>query len=173
MSALPLTGARPRVVVMGVSGCGKSTVGSLLAVGLGVPFLDADALHPPANVATMAAGTPLTDADRLPWLRRVGTELAAAPEGVVVACSALRRSYRDLLRGEAPDVRFVHLVGTREQLAARMTARLDHFMPASLLDSQLAALEPLGPDEAGLVLDVAAPPADLARAAARAVAPVA
>ncbi|NUU16391.1 gluconokinase [Cellulomonas humilata] len=146
---------------MGVSGCGKSTVGSLLADRLGVPFLDADSLHPPANLAKMAGGVPLTDADRWPWLRLVGASLAAAPDGTVVACSALRRAYRDVLREAAPDVRFVHLVGTRAQLSARMSAREGHFMPASLLDTQLATLEPLGPDEQGIALDCTLDPADL------------
>lgn len=154
-----------RVVVMGVSGCGKSTVGALLADELGVPFLDADSLHPQANRAKMAAGIPLTDDDRWPWLRVVGTTLAAAPDGAVVACSALRRGYRDLLRAAVPDLRFVHLVGTRDQLAARMRARQDHFMPVSLLATQLATLEPLGPDEDGIELDCASAPARLVAAA--------
>ncbi|GIG20433.1 gluconokinase [Cellulomonas chitinilytica] len=157
------------VVVMGVSGCGKSTVGSLLADRLGVPFLDADSLHPPANVARMAAGVPLTDEDRWPWLRLVGDAMASRPAGAVVACSALRRSYRDLLRASVPDLRLVHLVGTREQLAARMRARERHFMPVSLLDTQLATLEPLGADEHGVELDCARDPAGLAAHAVRTV----
>jgi gluconokinase len=147
---------------MGVSGSGKSTVASVLARRLGVPFVDADGLHPDRNVAKMAAGTPLTDGDRRPWLDRVGEELAAAPDGVVVACSALRLAYRSLLRGHAPGTVFVHLHGTREQLATRLATRLDHFMPPSLLDTQLATLEPLRPDEAGVVLDVAPAPDRLA-----------
>ena len=155
-----------RVVVMGVSGCGKSTVGWLLARLLDVPFVDADGLHPAANVARMAAGTPLTDQDRWPWLRVVGGELARTSGGAVVACSALRRAYRDVLRESAPGTVFVHLTGSREQLATRMAARLDHFMPPSLLDTQLAALEPLGPDEAGITLDVAAAPDRIAADAA-------
>jgi carbohydrate kinase (thermoresistant glucokinase family) len=154
---------------MGVSGCGKSTVGSLLAAQLGVPFLDADLMHPPANLAKMAAGTSLADADRWPWLDRVGAALAAAPDGVVVACSALRRPYRDLLRRAAPDVHFVHLAGAREELAARMHARDGHFMPVSLLDAQLATLEPLGPDERGTELDCVLHPAGLALAAVGAI----
>lgn len=165
--ALPGGGAVPRVVVMGVSGSGKSTVGWLLARRLDVAFVDADGLHPPANVAKMTAGEPLTDADRLPWLRAVAAELAAAPAGAVVACSALRRRYRDVLRDGAPGVTFVHLDGSRDVLAARLAARLDHFMPASLLDSQLATLEPLDADEAGVVLDVGEQPDRLAEAAAR------
>jgi carbohydrate kinase (thermoresistant glucokinase family) len=143
---------------MGVSGSGKSTVGSMLAAQLGVPFLDADSLHPDANVAKMAAGTPLTEDDRWPWLARVGRELAAAPHGVVIACSALRLAYRGLLRTYAPDAVVAYLHGTREQLATRLATRLDHFMPASLLDTQLDTLEPLQPHEAGIVLDIASPP---------------
>jgi carbohydrate kinase (thermoresistant glucokinase family) len=154
------------VVVMGVSGCGKSTVGALLASQLGVPFADADDLHPPRNVAKMSAGQPLTDEDRWPWLARVGAELATAPDGMVVACSALRRRYRDAIRTATPDTVFVHLAAPRVRLADRMAARLDHFMPAALLDSQLATLEPLEPDERGFVLDVTPPPSELARRAA-------
>lgn len=165
-------GLAPRVVAMGVSGCGKSTVGTLLAGLLGVPFVDADALHPPANVERMAAGIALTDADREPWLHAVGQALATPPDGAVVACSALRRRYRDVLRDAAPDAVMIHLHGDRARLAARLAARLDHFMPAALLDSQLATLEPLAPDEAGTVLDIAAPPTTLAaRAASALVAP--
>ncbi len=149
--------APPRVVVMGVSGCGKSTVGSMLAQRLGVTFVDADGLHPEDNIATMAAGIPLTDDDRWPWLARVG-DVLAAPEGAVVACSALRFAYREVLRDHAPGAVVVHLDGTRDQLAARMAARLDHFMPPSLLDTQLATLEPLRADEAGVVLGIASPP---------------
>jgi carbohydrate kinase (thermoresistant glucokinase family) len=154
---------------MGVSGCGKSTVGALLAGRLGVPFIDADALHPPANVARMAAGIALTDEDRWPWLRAVGEALAAAPDGAVVACSALRRAYRDGLRQAAPDASFAHLHGPRQVLAQRLAARLDHFMPAALLDSQLATLEPLEGDERGVVLSLELSPEELADAAAAAV----
>ena len=144
----------PLVVVMGVSGAGKSTVGAALATRLGVRFVDADSLHPAANVAKMAAGTPLTDADRWPWLALVGGALAgAASEGLVVACSALRRAYRDAIRAAAPEVRFVHLTVSRAALDERVADRPGHFMPASLLDSQLEALEPLGADEAGVTVD--------------------
>jgi len=161
---------RPQVVVMGVSGSGKSTVGEQVAELLGVPFVDGDALHPAANVAKMASGIPLTDDDRIPWLRAVGRALAeTSPEGAVVACSALKRSYRDLIRSEAPDALFAELDGDRALLAARMAARPGHFMPVSLLDSQLATLEPLRPEEHGLRLDVSRPPAELAEAIAGAV----
>lgn len=155
---------------MGVSGSGKSTVGALLAERLGVAFVDGDDLHPPANVAKMAAGMPLDDADRWPWLDAVGARLAHAP--VVVACSALRRVYRDRLRAAAPDARFVLLDGSRALLAERMRARTvsdpAHFMPPSLLDSQLATFERPGEDERVLVLDVSDEPQRVADAAARA-----
>lgn len=140
---------------MGVSGSGKSTVGSRLAEELAVPFLDADDLHPPANVDKMAAGVPLTDDDRWPWLAKVGQALAAASgTGLVVACSALKRSYRDAIRALAPGTVFVHLTGSRELLSSRLGHREGHFMPASLLDSQLATLQPLEPDEGGVTVDV-------------------
>ena len=140
---------------MGVSGSGKSTVGAALADRLGLPFVDGDALHPPANVEKMAAGIPLTDDDRWPWLELVGRRLAEGE--VVVACSALKRSYRRAILAEAPDARFVHLTGSHELLDLRMQQRLDHFMPASLLESQLAALEPLGADEPGSAVENAGP----------------
>lgn len=151
-----------RIVVMGVSGCGKTTIGDLVARELGVPFLDGDSLHPVENVAKMAAGTPLTDEDRWPWLATVGSELAAAGDGgLVLACSALRRSYRDAIRAQAPDTIFLHLNGSREVLKARTEGRTGHFMPPALLDSQLATLEPLQEDERGVVVDIAAPVADV------------
>ncbi|MFF2054003.1 gluconokinase [Leifsonia sp. NPDC058194] len=151
-----------QVVVMGVSGSGKSTVGALLATVLGVAFIDGDALHPAANVAKMTSGIPLTDDDREPWLDAVGSALAAAaPGGLVLACSALKRAYRDRIRSHAPAVLFAELDGTQAQLAARMD-RPGHFMPASLLASQLATLEPLQADERGLRLDVAEEPGTLA-----------
>ena len=131
-----------RIVVMGVSGAGKSTVGEALAHRLDVPFVDADDLHPAANVEKMRTGTPLTDDDRWPWLDLVGAALAAAePPGIVVACSALRRAYRDRLRAVAPDVAFVALEGDPEVLAERLGARAGHFMPATLLASQLAVYD--------------------------------
>ena len=134
---------RQAIIVMGVSGCGKSSVGAGLAARLGAPFVEGDALHPPANVAKMAAGTPLTDADRWPWLRAIAARIAGEPAGcIVVSCSALRRAYRDLLRAEAGrPVAFVYLHGSEALLAARMQARAGHFMPPTLLPSQLAALE--------------------------------
>jgi beta-N-acetylhexosaminidase len=155
----PNTGQpKVRVIVMGVSGCGKTTIGDLVARELGVPFLDGDSLHPVENVAKMAAGTPLTDEDRWPWLATVGAELANAGDGgMVLACSALRRSYRDAIREQAPDTIFLHLHGGKEVLRARTEGRSGHFMPPALLESQLATLEPLAADEAGVVVDIAAP----------------
>lgn len=125
---------------MGVSGCGKSTIGALLAERLRFPFLDADEFHPPANVAKMAAGTPLTDEDRRPWLELLNERLRALPDAVL-ACSALKERYRQTLAKGIADCRFVHLRGSRELIAARLAARRHRYMPASLLDSQFAALE--------------------------------
>jgi carbohydrate kinase (thermoresistant glucokinase family) len=150
----------PIVVVMGVSGCGKSSVGVRLAAALGVDYLEGDALHPPENIARMRSGTPLTDDDRRGWLQALAGRLAQAHvggRGLVLACSALKRGYRDTLRGGAPGLRLVHLHGPRELLARRIAARSDHYMPASLLDSQLATLEPPGLDEAALAVDIQAP----------------
>jgi len=146
------------VFVTGVSGSGKTTVGSALAAALGVGFVDADDLHPQANVRKMAAGQPLTDEDRWPWLHTVGRAAAEqADRGVVVACSALRRVYRDVLVSECPQARFVQLVGSHQLLAGRVAARAHAYMPPSLLDSQLATLEPLGDDEQGVVVPVDGP----------------
>ncbi|WP_377371786.1 gluconokinase [Polaromonas jejuensis] len=150
-----------KVVVMGVSGCGKSSVGQQLAQRLGVDFLEGDDLHPAQNVARMAAGVALTDADRQGWLETLAGRLAAAGaqgHGIVVSCSALKRSYRDILRSGAPDLRLIHLHGDYDLLATRMAARADHYMPTSLLDSQFATLEPPGPEENALTLDVAQTP---------------
>lgn len=144
---------------MGVSGSGKTTVGAALAHDLGLELVDGDALHPAANVAKMAAGIPLDDADRAPWLDAIGAVLAAGP--VVVACSALKRVYRDRLRAAAPTLQLVFLDGERDVLASRMAARPDHFMPASLLDSQLATLEPPAPDEHALTVDIDEPVATI------------
>lgn len=142
---------------MGVSGSGKSTVGTALAARLGVPFEDGDHLHPRANVEKMGAGIPLTDEDRWPWLDIVGEWLAGHPDGGVVACSALRRAYRDRLRRHAPDVDFLHLVGRIETIAGRQANRPGHYMPSSLLPSQFDALEPLEPDEPGIAVEVDEP----------------
>ena len=148
-------GAPPRIVVMGVSGSGKSTIGALVAAALDVPFVDGDSLHPLTNVEKMAAGRPLEDADRWPWLHTVGRALADSGDaGLVMACSALKRSYRDAIRSEAAGVLFLHLHGEREVLARRLEGRSGHFMPPSLLDSQFATLEPLGADERSVVVDV-------------------
>ena len=150
---------KPRVlVVMGVSGSGKSTIGRSVAEHLGWAYEEGDSLHPAANIAKMAGGHPLTDADRAPWLGLVAAwiehRLDAGASGVIT-CSALKRRYRDRLR--APGVTFVYLAGTRAQLLPRMQQRSGHFMPAALLDSQLADLEPPGPDEAVLTVDVDQP----------------
>jgi len=149
---------RTVVVVMGVAGSGKTTVARLLADRLGWVFAEADDFHSAANVAKMSAGTPLTDDDRQPWLEDVRAWLDTCPGDAVITCSALRRRYRDILRDAHAQVRFLHLAGDRETLVARMSTRVGHFMPVSLLDSQLATLEPLGPDEDGVVVDVGAEP---------------
>ncbi|TQJ40781.1 gluconokinase [Arthrobacter sp. SLBN-112] len=157
-----MSGKLPPLVVMGVSGCGKSTVGTLLGQQLGMPFYDGDDFHPAANKQKMAAGVPLTDMDREPWLARLGELLAGKDDGgagvpPIVACSALKRRYRDLLRSYAPDVVFVHLAGTAATIGARMDARSHEFMPRTLLDSQFAALEDLEADEAHVLGDVRQP----------------
>jgi len=148
-------------VVMGVSGCGKSQIGARLAARLGVPFIEGDVFHSAANVDKMSAGTPLTDDDRRDWLLALRDQIAAHGGRVVLGCSSLKRAYRDVLRGGADDVRFAHLAGPREVLAERMRHRPGHYMPVSLLDSQLATLEPLQPDEAGITLDIRATPQQL------------
>jgi gluconokinase len=147
-------GAVPPIVVMGVSGSGKSTVGVALAQRLRVPFVDADSLHPAANIAKMRAGEPLTDDDRYPWLDRVGQWLADHRDGGVASCSALKRAYRDQLRTHCPRVEFLYLSGSPETISARLAARSGHFMPAALLRSQFDALEPLGLDEPGFTVDI-------------------
>lgn len=154
----------PPLVVMGVSGCGKSTVGALLGERLGVPFFDGDDFHPPANKAKMAGGTPLDDDDRAPWLAEIGAALATSPGGAgsrIIACSALKRRYRDVLRSFAPDVVFVHLSGQAATISGRLNGRAHEYMPSSLLASQLATLEPLAADEAHVVVDILGDPASL------------
>lgn len=144
-------------VVMGVSACGKSEIGARLAQALGAPFIEGDRFHPPENVAKMSVGTPLDDDDRRGWLQALRAEIErewTSHPVVVLSCSALKRAYRDVLRGDGGDVRFVHLHGERELIARRMAARSGHFMPVSLLDSQLRTLEPLQPDERGVTLDL-------------------
>ncbi len=139
---------------MGVSGSGKSSVGAALAQRLRVPYADGDDFHPEANVAKMSRGESLEDGDRYPWLEAVGEWLGWHPDGGVIACSALRRKYRDQLRHLCDDLQFVLLEGDREVIERRQASRPGHFMPASLLTSQLSTLEPLEPDEDGLVIDV-------------------
>ncbi|MEV7616796.1 gluconokinase [Streptomyces sp. NPDC089799] len=158
-------GTGPVLVVMGVSGCGKTTVGRLLAAALGLPYAEGDAFHPAANVAKMAAGVPLDDADRAPWLDAVGAWAGARGRpgegGGVVSASALKRVYRDRLRAAAPGAVFVHLAGDRELIGHRLAARTGHFMPASLLDSQFAALEPLEAGERGVTVEVTGTPEEI------------
>lgn len=145
------------VVVMGVTGSGKTTVGTVLAERMGVPFADADDFHSPENVAKMRSGVPLTDEDRRPWLLAIGTWLAEHERGAVVTCSALKRVYRDTLREAAPDITFLHLHGDKDTVRKRVGSRQGHFMPESLVDSQYADLEPLGDDEKGVVVDFSLP----------------
>ena len=147
------------VVVMGVAGCGKSAVGRRVAAALALPMVEGDDFHPPANVERMRQGVALTDADRAGWLAALRDRIATARaqgSGLVVSCSALKRAYRDLLRSGDPALRFVHLDGPRAVLERRLQ-RPGHFMPPSLLDSQLATLQPLQPDEDGIVLDIRQP----------------
>lgn len=147
---------RRPLVVMGTQGTGKSTIGALLATARGERLIDGDDLHPPANKEKMRGGTPLTDDDRAPWLEVIGATLGEG--GVVVACSALRRRYRDAIRRHEPDAVFVHLDGDRQTLLDRLTARTHEYMPTTLLDSQLATLEPLQDDEDGLRVSITLPP---------------
>lgn len=144
-----------KFVVMGVSGCGKSMIGAGVARAIGADFIDGDDLHPASNVAKMSAGIPLDDADRAPWLKTVGNTLRDAPGPRVIACSALKRRYRDAIRDAAGGpVVFLHLKGSRAVIGARMQARAGHFMPPALLDSQFAALEPPAPDEDIIEVDI-------------------
>jgi gluconokinase len=160
-----LSGMTSTLVVMGVSGVGKTSVADELVARTGWVFIEGDDLHPQANREKMASGIPLDDDDRWPWLRRVAEwigEQEAAGRSSIVTCSALKRSYRDLLRDGHPSVWFVHLDGPREQIKNRVDARRGHFMPPSLLESQLATLEPLGVDEPGFCVDTEGSPADIA-----------
>lgn len=156
------------LVVMGVSGCGKTSVGRQLAHTLGLEFIEGDELHPPRNVALMAAGTPLTDADRADWLATIAARLGrahAAGQGLVVSCSALKRSYRDVLRAACPGLRFIYLHGPAVLLRERLKSRTGHYMPPSLLDSQLATLEPPEADEAAIPIDISPPTPQVVAAA--------
>ncbi|MET8112527.1 gluconokinase [Streptomyces prasinus] len=150
------------VVVMGVAGTGKTTIGPLLAARYGVPYAEGDDFHPPANITKMSAGTPLDDEDRWPWLDAIG-EWARGRAGLggVVSSSALKRSYRDRLRAAAPDVVFVHLTGDRALIEDRMSHREGHFMPTALLDSQFATLQPLETDETGVAVEVSGSPEEI------------
>lgn len=149
------------IIVMGVSGSGKSTTGEALASAMGWPFIEGDSFHPKANVEKMHAGIPLDDTDRQPWLETLAAEIArneAKGQSSVLGCSSLKRRYRDILRSGAPRVRFLHVHGTKEVLAERLANRQGHFFPPELLNSQLAALEPLQADEDGVVIDMTLSP---------------
>ena len=150
-----------QIVVMGVAGSGKTTVGRLLARTCGLPYRDGDDLHPRSNIDKMIQGIPLNDEDRKPWLDLVGNWLAENPTGGVISCSALKRSYRDQIRTFAPEAVFVHLNGDYDTLLERMKNRACHFMPACLLDSQFDILEELGNDETGKVFDITDTPAEI------------
>ncbi|MEU6586288.1 gluconokinase [Nocardia sp. NPDC046763] len=172
------TPARPQItVLMGVSGSGKSTVAGMLVSSLGWDLLEGDDLHPPTNIAKMAAGHALTDADREPWLEAIATWMSdefTAGRSAVVTCSALKRSYRDVLRRSLaghPDtvLTFLHLTGSRDELQRRLTVRMDHFMPPGLLDSQLGTLEAPGPDEHILSIEIGPPPHEVAATALAAI----
>ena len=160
-AALAHTITKPVIaVVMGVSGSGKTTVAALLAAALGCQFQEGDDLHPAENVEKMHSGTPLTDADRLPWLRKIAEEIdgwRARGESGVLTCSALKRSYRDIIIGDRPDVTLVYLKGSHDLIHRRMAARHEHFMPVALLDSQFATLQEPTPDEHPLIVDVGWP----------------
>jgi gluconokinase/shikimate kinase len=164
---MPLSTQKPQVLVlMGVSGCGKTTVAAILAGRLSWPFEEGDALHPPANIAKMEAGHPLTDEDRAPWLRKVADwvdERIAAGEHGLITCSALKRSYREVINRRGAGVVFVYLHGSRETIASRLMARHGHFMPPSLLDSQFADLEEPAADEPAIRVDIGPAPSALAQ----------
>ena len=145
-----------KIVVMGVTGCGKTTVGAALAESLGIEFIDSDDLHSESNKKKMSSGTPLTDADREPWLQAVSKTLQNH-ESIVVACSALKKSYRSTIISGAPTTKFVHLNGSQELIFARLSERSHHFMPIGLLDSQFQTLEPLDHTETGKVFEISQP----------------
>ena len=156
--------AKTIIVVMGVSGSGKTTVAAMLAAALGVDFLEGDDLHPRSNVEKMKSGTPLTDADRLPWLQTIARKIdewRAEGKGGVVTCSALKRAYRDILIDKRPEVRLVYLKGSHQLIHDRMAARRGHFMPVGLLDSQFAVLQEPGPDERPIAVDIGGTPAEI------------
>jgi gluconokinase len=155
------------LVVMGVSGSGKTTIAKGVADAKGWTLVEGDTFHPPANVAKMAAGTPLTDDDRWPWLHAIAAAIdadRARGESAVVACSALRRAYRDILIGDRPDVRLVYLRGSQALIGERMRARKGHFMPPALLDSQFQTLEEPGPDENPITVEIGGTPDEIVRA---------
>ena len=166
---------KPLIVVMGVAGSGKTTVASQLAERLGVPFVEGDSLHPPANVRKMASGIPLTDEDRLPWLKAIGERMEAeraTGQGVVVACSALKHAYRDTLRANVHGkMHFLLLDGSRQLIGERIKKRKGHFMPPALLDSQFATLEKPTPEEHAVILDISHQPAELVAEAAQSITP--
>jgi carbohydrate kinase (thermoresistant glucokinase family) len=151
-----------QLVVMGVSGCGKSTIGKLIATKYGVEFIDGDDLHPQANISKMSEGIPLNDEDRWPWLESIARELNTMVSGVI-ACSALKRNYRLAILKLAPEALFIHLHGSREVLESRLAKREAHFMPAKLLESQLLTLEELASDEPGCVVDIDKTEAEIAK----------
>lgn len=158
------------IVLMGVSGSGKSTIGAALSKKLGWPYADADEFHPPANVAKMKSGQPLTDEDRWPWLKAIAAHIDSVREKgghAIVSCSALKRVYRDILVGARKDVRIVLLDGSKEEIFARMSGRKDHFMPLALLDSQFATLERPGADERPVVVSIRGAPEEIAAAILR------
>ncbi len=156
-----MTGNR-KIIVMGVAGSGKSSVGAALGAAMGAPYIDGDDLHSTVNIAKMSAGIALTDDDRWPWLTKIGQTLHDRPGTILIGCSALKRAYRDLIRKAAgAPVTFIHCAGSRALIAERMAKRPGHFMPTSLLDSQFAALEAPGTDEDAITLDIATPLVDL------------
>lgn len=152
------SGVPDRMVVMGVAGSGKSSIGEALAARIGAVYIDGDALHPQANIEKMSSGIALTDEDRLPWLRKIGRMLGEDGGRVIIGCSALKRTYRDVISREAGQlVTFIYLAGTRQLIAERMSKRAGHFMPMGLLDSQFAALEEPAPDENAIRIDIDQP----------------